>query len=216
MKTIYKILTLIILIIACNDGYSKGNNVTEKITNNPKEAYFYVKQLESYYPLLWTGEDKSIKGYNTDESAMEQNSIYDFKIDKIRNNGPQDKRLKIAEGRGFFQLLEKAFNAPLKTVVDIRGKHGSSEFNYKLAGTLLVSKYIYYLKILRLANEKQWEKVAHNLKVWTNAIAVIKPNGTHKKGVKRLIDHLLTNYKIPDKEKKIILKLQKQTSNSGT
>lgn len=140
MKIIYNLLIFISFINFCSYGYGQSNNNVNKIANDPKEAYFYLKQIESYYPLLWKGEDENLKGYSIDESAKEQKSIYYFKIDNIRTNGPQDKRLKIAEERGFFKLIEKAFNAPSKTVVDIRGGAESKSFNYKLAGTLLVSK----------------------------------------------------------------------------
>lgn len=204
MKKLY--LLPLILIACCYSFSAQGEKLSaDNIANNPQEAFYYLKQLEEYYSLLWDGKDKDLKKYNIDESAKEQKSIiHHFKIDEIRTGGAQDERLKIAEKRGFFNLMEKVSNAPLKTTVDLEN------INYKITGTLLVSKYIYYLKILRLAQKNEWEKVAHNLTVWTNAISIIKTNGTLNKEIKRLIEHLLANYEIPDKEKKIILELKER------
>ncbi len=154
MRTIY-MLFIIISVISCSRVYSKNNTSIDKIANNPEEAYFYIKQLKSYFPLLWEG--KGSERFDISERTREHNDIYFFRIDKIKPNGPIAALSMIADKRGFFKLLEKAYQAPLKNVGDI-GNYDDFpiEFKQKLAGALLQLKYIYYFKILKLAKENRW------------------------------------------------------------
>jgi len=210
MKKLFFSLSVFMVCCCC---FSKQIEkfAVKNINNNPREAFFYVKQVEKFYPLLWKGKAKSLKGDNIEEFWKDQDAIVNFKINQIKAGGALEKRWKIATQQGFFNLMEEAFKAPLKNVVDLGNETAKNDSpSQKVIATLLVSRYIYYLQILRLAEKNRWEEVIHNLAVWENAVSVVRPNELFKNNIMRIINHILATYKIPEPQKDIVLKLKKK------
>jgi hypothetical protein len=212
MKKLY--LLPLILLACCYSFSAQGEKLsTDNIANNPQESFYYINQLEKHYPLLWKHENKELDKFDIAEKTKEYNAIYLFKINEIKPDGYIVKLASLAKQDGIFTLLEKAYQAPLKTIADI-GNYDKSpvEFKQKLASSLLQLKYIYYYKILKQSEEGKWEEVVKDLTIWANAFLVINNNKTFTKSISRLIIHLIENYKIPDKEKEAILKLEKHVN----
>lgn len=204
-----------VFMLFCCDFFAQTEaSGINDIANNPQEAFYYIKQLETFYPLLWKGESESLKDYRVDAYGEERDAICTFQIAEIRIGGPLDERRKIAEQQGFFTLMKNAADAPRKSVVDLRETLSDTRGSaHKIIATLLICRYIYYLQILQQAERGEWTDVARHLTSWASVISTVRPNGTFQVHLEKLLDHLLAKYSIPDREKNTLLTLKKRLSD---
>lgn len=194
----------LLLFFLCICSFSSTKYDYKYFKKNKDEGMHYIIKLKDLYDLLCE-RPKCLEKFSLEQSKQEYIAVEEMCLDKVKKNGYVATKLKEAEKRGLFKLLILAYNAPKQNSLSI--------WNLKIDRDTLIFCILKIRRILRYriftnAQQKKWDLVTNDLKIWLN-IGVLSKEYLWSKPVLISIFNLFQKYDMPLKTIQQIVSLNK-------